>query len=215
MARQRAGPPKPHSERRVRNEARSIFDQLERRLDTWYGILGLLVLSALVGIAPYCWITLDMAWWKAGAWGLGGTFAVTVVSAIGLAVLEESKVKRAVRRFNLHFPEGTERRNWAVSLLSDFTPTNDGSTKFLSEVLPASMRSNLAASELGSTRVENLEREIEEPQTPPRESPSGRRAPRRRSKPPIREAIPVDLSRDPDALIPLELPPDAKRKGRG
>jgi hypothetical protein len=212
MPRQKSGSIKAHSERRVRNEARKIFDQLEKGLDTWYGVFGLMMLSALVGIGPYCWFTLDMVWWKAGAWGLGGTVAVTVVGGIAVAIVEHSKAQSAVRRFNLRFPEGTERRQQALTFLSDFTPTNDGSTKFLEEVLPPSLRANLNATTSGIVEDEDAQTAYEEA-VPQQREPARRRSSRRRK--PRRESIPVDFSRDPDALIPLELPPDVQRKGRG
>jgi hypothetical protein len=205
----RFGPTKTLSERRVRAEARAILDQLEKGLDNWYGVFGLLVLAALAGIGPYCWFKLDMGWWQAGAWGVGGTVAVTVAGAIVVSIAEQSKARRARRRFDLRFPEGTERRRWTVGFLSEFTPTNDGAIQFLSEVLPASMRSNVYAANSGiiAEAVDEPEAEPPGPRDP---------APRRRSRgePARTQAIPVDLTRDPDALIPLELPPDVQRKQR-
>ena len=144
-----------------------------------------------------------MAWWKAVSWGIGGAIATTVAGGISVAIVEHSKVRRAVHRFNLRFPEGSERRSWALAFLSDFTPSNDGSTKFLDELIPLSMRANLSNANSGFTEEETPERELE---------PS---VPQHRRRASRREAIRVDLSKDPDALIPLELPSDVRRKKRG
>jgi hypothetical protein len=210
MATQEPGSPRTLSERRVRKEARKIFDQLEKGLDAWYTFLGLLMFAALAGIGPYCWFQLDMPWWKAGAWGIGGTFAMVVAGGIAVTIVEHSKATRAARRFNLRFPEDTQRREWAVGFLSDFTPTNDGSKQFLSDVLPASLSGRLLDPSSGITEVA-YPTEPEEA-LPKQSDPAPRRRARRRSPRP--RAIPVDHSRDPDALIPLELPPDVQRKQR-
>jgi hypothetical protein len=190
MPTQEPGSPRTLSEHRVRREARKIFDQLEKGLDAWYTFLGLLMFAALVGI--------------------GRTFAMVVVGGIAVAIVEHGKATTAVRRFDLRFPEGTQRRGWAVGFLSDFTPTNDGSKQFLSQVLPASLSGRLLDPSSGITEVA-YPTEPEEA-LPKQSDPAPRRRARRGSPRP--RAIPVDHSRDPDALIPLELPPDVQRKQR-
>ena len=139
------GSTSPHSQRRVRSEARRIYDQLEKGLDNWYGVLGMALIATPVGVWLWCWLGLEEVWYKALGWGVGALFVATPIIGGAINAVEGSKSRDAMRQFDLRFPDGTERREWAVALLSDFTPTTDAARDFLTTIAPARAHSFVGA----------------------------------------------------------------------
>lgn len=123
------------SERKVRREARRIVDQLDRFMENAYAVLGCSALIAGIAAFPFCWKFLDHTWWQATLWAFG----VLVVSFVAVAViglwLESRSWRKAVRRFDLRFPEGSPHRPIAESMVADVEPRNDAVKAFLEHVL--------------------------------------------------------------------------------
>ena len=127
------------SERRVRREARRIVDDLDRKIDALQTTLGCSALLLPLGLFPYLWKIQEMVWWKSALWALGGGFALLMTTAIAFIGVESRLAEKAVRRFNLRFPERSPHRPLAESMLADVEPRADGVKSFLDQVVTPSV----------------------------------------------------------------------------
>ena len=123
------------SERKVRREARQIVDQLDRYADNLYGALGCIALLGGISSFPFCWKVLDHAWWQAGLWALAVLVLSFIVAVVIAMCLERGAWQKAVRRFELRFPEDSPNRLIAEAMLADVEPRNDAVKDFLTHVV--------------------------------------------------------------------------------
>ena len=169
------------SERRVRREARRIVDDLDRKIDMQQTTLGCTTLLFPLGLFAYLWKVQEMLWWTSALCALGGGFALIMVAAIVFIGVEGRLAEKAVRRFNLRFPERSPHRPLAEAMLADVEPRADGVTNFLAQVVTPSL-------------APPPSQEVAEPVLPGQKRPS----------PPTSPAQPAALPNQ--STIPLELP---------
>jgi hypothetical protein len=98
-----------------------ILDTYDRRLDTFHGIVGVLVLASIILLFFIFKIAYDYSLWKAILWtlisGICLLIAMSVISLIGVSMI----VSSARENFNRDFPYHSPRRKIAVAALGSFS----------------------------------------------------------------------------------------------
>jgi hypothetical protein len=97
-----------------------IVDTYDRRLDMFYGIFGVLVLTCIILLFLMFKIAYDYSLWKSILWTLissvGALIAGSVISLICVSMI----VGSAREKFDRNFPHNSPRRKIAIAALSHF-----------------------------------------------------------------------------------------------
>lgn len=105
----------------ITSRVQYILDTYDHRLDTFYGIVGLLVLASIILLFFMFKMAYDYSLWKAILWtlvsGICLMIAMSIISLIGVSMI----VGSARKTFNRDFPYKSPGRKIAVAALGSFS----------------------------------------------------------------------------------------------
>lgn len=105
----------------ITSRVQYILDTYDHRLDTFYGIVGLLVMASIILLFFMFKMAYDYSLWKAILWtlisGICLMIAMSIISLIGVSMI----VGSARKTFNRDFPYKSPGRKIAVAALGSFS----------------------------------------------------------------------------------------------
>lgn len=112
-------------EHQVETALREILGPLDRRLERFNMVLGLLGLATVVTVFLLLWLMWERSWWAALLWAAGAFFGLAML----MVPWEPLLVRPAVREFDRRFPEGAPERRMALAMLREMESPNKAEEK--------------------------------------------------------------------------------------
>src|SRR5262249_42073832 len=117
-------------EQQLEKALRDILGPLDRRLESFNTVMGLIVIVVIATVLGLLWQVWDFRWWAALLWAGGAVMVVAMV----LVFLEPLVVRPSVAAFNQRFPETSRERDDALDLLREMQSPNKAEEKLLAAV---------------------------------------------------------------------------------